>query len=230
MMNRSMTVLHIVSVFTGAAGGHGNLLGVFLDGHEIPESRRQPVAAELGFSETVFVEDAEQGRIRMYTPAAELPFAGHPLVGTVWLLGQEREPVTCLRPPAGEVPVWTEGDLLWIRGRPEWCPPWKHLRLSSVSDVERAAEAPPGHDAVQLWAFADTAAGMVRARVFAPRFGVHEDEACGSASMLLAAQLGRPLTIRHGAGSEIYVRPARGGAVDLGGRVRLVEVRNGPGR
>jgi len=219
-----MTLLQIVSVFTNAAGGYGNLLGVFLDGNKVAEPQRQAVATKLGYSETVFVDDPEQGRVRLYTPAAELPFAGHPLVGTAWLLGQERGCVACLRPPAGEVPVRIEGDLVWIRGRPEWCPPWQHLQLGSVSDVEQATAAPSDHDAVQLWAVEDAAAGVVRARVFAPRFGVHEDEACGSASMLLAARLGRPLTIHHGAGSEIYVRPAPDGAVDLGGRVTLFEV------
>jgi predicted PhzF superfamily epimerase YddE/YHI9 len=54
---RAMTLLHVVSVFSNKAGGHGNLLGVFLDGHEIPAGRRQVIAADLGFSETVFVDD-----------------------------------------------------------------------------------------------------------------------------------------------------------------------------
>jgi predicted PhzF superfamily epimerase YddE/YHI9 len=92
---------------------------------------------------------------------------------------------------------------------------------TSVEEVERATEAPPGHDHVQVWGFEDESAGIVRARVFAPRFGVAEDEACGSASMLLAARLGRPLVIHHGSGSEIFVRPAAAGAVELGGRVKL---------
>ena len=40
----------------------------------------------LGFSETVYVDDPDTGQLRIFTPAAELPFAGHPLVGTAWLL------------------------------------------------------------------------------------------------------------------------------------------------
>ena len=55
------------------------------------------VAAELGFSETVFVEDRESGRIRIFTPGLELPFAGHPTVGTAWLLAETGTPVE--RPP-----------------------------------------------------------------------------------------------------------------------------------
>jgi len=91
-----------------------------------------------------------------------------------------------------------------------------------------AKEAPGGYDAVQLWAFEDEPAGVVRARVFAPRFGVTEDEACGSASMLLAAKLHRPLVIHHGNGSEIFVRPGSDERVDLGGRVELAELRAFP--
>ena len=74
--------------------------------------RRQAVAADLGLSETVFVDDAERGEVRIFTPAVELDFAGHPAVGTAWLL----EGVDALRPPAGELPVTREGDAR-LRGR-----------------------------------------------------------------------------------------------------------------
>ncbi len=50
-----MPGLHVLRVFTAPDGGGGNPLGVFLDGVAIPPERRQAVAAELGFSETVFV-------------------------------------------------------------------------------------------------------------------------------------------------------------------------------
>ena len=77
-----MAELHVLRVFCDAAWSHGNPLGVFLDGDEVPEERRQEVAAELGFSETVFVDDATEGRMRIFTPGLELPFAEHPSVGT----------------------------------------------------------------------------------------------------------------------------------------------------
>jgi predicted PhzF superfamily epimerase YddE/YHI9 len=49
----------------------------------------------------VFVDDAERGEMRIFTPAVELPFAGHPVVGTAWLLARERDAVPrCARPPA----------------------------------------------------------------------------------------------------------------------------------
>lgn len=81
--------------------------------------RRQSLASELGFSETVYVDDPNAGRLRIFTPAAELPFAGHPLVGTAWLLSRHlSSPVTQLNPPAGPLPTWTNDDCVWIRARP----------------------------------------------------------------------------------------------------------------
>lgn len=67
----------------------------------------------------------------------------------------------------------------------------------------------------------DEAAGTVRARVFAARFDVPQDEACGSASMLLADRLQRPLTIQHGEGSLVFARSAADGMAEVGGRVVL---------
>ncbi|HEX5469171.1 MAG TPA: PhzF family phenazine biosynthesis protein [Gaiellaceae bacterium] len=67
----------------------GNGLAVFTDARELPEDRLQPLARELNLSETVFVYPAEQGghaRIRIFTPMDELPFAGHPVLGTAFVL------------------------------------------------------------------------------------------------------------------------------------------------
>src|SRR5258705_59168 len=101
MEARIMTELHVLRVFVGPDGGGGNPLGVFLDGSAVPADRRAGVATELGFSETVFVDDRALGAIRIFTPAAELPFAGHPTVGTAWLFRETRAPVHVLPPPAG---------------------------------------------------------------------------------------------------------------------------------
>jgi trans-2,3-dihydro-3-hydroxyanthranilate isomerase len=68
----------------------GNQLAVFTDARELPEERLQPIAKEMAYSETVFVYPAADDghvRIRIFTPAAELPFAGHPVLGTAFVLG-----------------------------------------------------------------------------------------------------------------------------------------------
>jgi len=113
-----MPRVHLLRVFCVEEGTGGNPLAVFLDGSEIPFVRRQGVAADLGLSETVFVDDAERGEMRIFTPAVELDFAGHPTVGTSWLLAEQRAPVEALRPPAGEVAVRYEDGMSFVAGRP----------------------------------------------------------------------------------------------------------------
>jgi predicted PhzF superfamily epimerase YddE/YHI9 len=220
-----MPELHVLKVFLGEGGAGGNPLGVFLGGSEVPERARQGIAADLGFSETVFVEDASQGRLRIFTPTDELPFAGHPLVGTAWLLSREGFEVPALRPPAGEVPVRAEDGMTFITGRPEWAPHFEEIELGSAAEVEALAGPPENHDLVGVWAWEDKESGRVRARVFAPRFGIQEDEATGAHAVTLADQLGRPIEIRQGEGSLILAEPQTDGSVEIGGRTELVEVR-----
>jgi predicted PhzF superfamily epimerase YddE/YHI9 len=217
--------LHLLRVFCGDEGGGGNPLAVFLDGAEVPDPReRQAIAAELGLAETVFVDDAARGEMRIFTPAVELPFAGHPTVGTAWLLARERDPVDALRPPAGEVPVRYEGEATFVSARPEWAPEFELAQVGSASEVDALRGPPGGRDAVEAWAWADEQAGTVRARVFAGRYGVPEDEATGSAAVLLCDRLGRELDIRQGRGSRILAAP-RNGMVEIGGSVELDEAR-----
>ena len=220
-----MATLHVLKVFVGEDGAGGNPLGVFLEGGAVPEEDRQSIAADLGFSETVFVDDAERSELRIFTPGTELPFAGHPLVGTAWLLAQEGLETPVLRPPAGEVPVRFEGDVTFISGKPEWAPPFEHIELDSPAEVEALAGPPDGVDLAWVWAWEDEAAGSVRVRVFLVRVGIKEDEATGSYAVRLAARLGRKITIHQGKGSIILAEPKADGTVEIGGRTELVEVR-----
>jgi predicted PhzF superfamily epimerase YddE/YHI9 len=217
-----MSRLHILRVFCAEDGSGGNALGVFLDGAAVPPERRQEVAADLGLSETVFVDDAGSGAIRIFTPAEELDFAGHPSVGTAWLLGD----VHALRPPAGEVPVRRDGDDVYVTARPEWGPPWPLVELGTPEEVEALDGPPGGSDLVLAWAWIDEARGTLRARAFGRRIGIAEDEATGSAATKLCAQAGRPVEIRQGRGSRIVARPAGDGMVEIGGRSVLDDVRD----
>ncbi len=98
----------VVDVFTDVPL-EGNQLAVFTDAEALGGEILQRLARELNLSETVYVLAPEQGadaRIRIFTPTAELPFAGHPVLGTAIVLGIERglEHVT-LETGAGIVPV-----------------------------------------------------------------------------------------------------------------------------
>ncbi|WP_328491428.1 PhzF family phenazine biosynthesis protein [Streptomyces sp. NBC_00414] len=69
----------------------GNPVAVFFDAHDIPDVRMQRIAREMNLSEVTFVLPAEKGgdaRIRIFTPVNELPFAGHPMLGTAVVLGR----------------------------------------------------------------------------------------------------------------------------------------------
>ena len=82
----------IVDVFTGAPL-EGNPLAVFTDARGVPGEWMQRVAREMNLSETVFVLPPEQGgdaRIRIFTPVDELPFAGHPTLGSAYVLCGQR--------------------------------------------------------------------------------------------------------------------------------------------
>jgi predicted PhzF superfamily epimerase YddE/YHI9 len=221
-----MPGLHLLRVFCVDEGTGGNHLGVFLDGSEIPPGRRQGVAADLGLSETVFVDDPERGEIRIFTPAVELGFAGHPTVGAAWLLAERRAPVEVLRPPVGEVAVRYDGGLSFVAGRPEWPPQFELEQLGSPEEVEALEGPPGGHDMIGAWAWIDQAAGTVRSRVFPVGIGIAEDEATGAAAVQLGAWLGRAIDIRQGRGSRILARPRDGGYVEIGGRSVLDEVRD----
>ena len=79
-----------VDVFTSTAFG-GNPLAVVFDAEGLDGTQMQAIAREFNLSETVFVLPPESGgtaRVRIFTPAVELPFAGHPTVGTAYVLAQ----------------------------------------------------------------------------------------------------------------------------------------------
>src|SRR5438552_12666722 len=69
----------------------GNQLAVFTDGRDFGDRQMQELARETNLSETVFVlppsSDEADVRIRIFTPATELPFAGHPTLGAAFVLG-----------------------------------------------------------------------------------------------------------------------------------------------
>jgi predicted PhzF superfamily epimerase YddE/YHI9 len=211
-----LTTVRVLRVFTDARGELGNPLGVVRDAAGIDHAHRQAIAAELGYSETVFVDQESrpqlESRLQIFTPTTELPFAGHPLVGSAWLLRQ-----TVLHPPAGAVKSRVLGDRAWIVARAEWSPDFERRQLASPAMVD--AFTPPATGNLQVWAWQDETQGTVRARVFAPDFGVAEDPATGSASMALCAALGRAITIEQGPGCLIEARLLDDGFVELGGCV-----------
>jgi trans-2,3-dihydro-3-hydroxyanthranilate isomerase len=126
----------------------GNQLAVFTDASEIPEDRLQPIAREMNYSETVFVYRAEAGghaRIRIFTPSVELPFAGHPILGTAFVLAAPLQLVEILlETPRGVVPVTLEREgprivFGWMsQPIPVWRPFEREAELLRALGVERS--------------------------------------------------------------------------------------------
>ncbi|MEV0246211.1 PhzF family phenazine biosynthesis protein [Nocardia sp. NPDC050712] len=212
--------VEVVRVFTDSTGRFGNELGL-VSAAEVAEPDRQVLAAKAGYSETVFlgepVDDVAQ--VRIFTPAVELPFAGHPTVGTAWWFGQQGTPVRTLDVPAGQVAVEYADTLTWITARGAWAPDFV---FHQVADAEELAALRPDEFAAAqhyFWTWVDEHRGSVRSRMFAPAMGIAEDEATGAAAVAITARLGRGLTITQGQGSQIFTEWDSDGWVRLGGRV-----------
>ena len=127
----------------------GNQLAVFTDAREIPEERLQPLAKEMNYSESVFVyaPDADgHARIRIFTPTSELPFAGHPVLGTAFILaGPLQLPEIRLETGQGVVPIALDRDESGriVFGRmlqpiPRWEPFEREAELLAALGIERS--------------------------------------------------------------------------------------------
>ena len=98
----------------------GNQLAVVRGAAHLDSATMQAIALETNFSETTFVieERSDEARVRIFTPVRELPFAGHPTIGTAWVLGRDRDSYT-LDLPVGRVRVTFEaGGIAWMQPPP----------------------------------------------------------------------------------------------------------------
>ncbi|OCB09987.1 hypothetical protein A5717_23130 [Mycolicibacterium porcinum] len=210
----------VLRVFTDSEGKHGNPLGV-VDNSTVAPGDRQRIATELGYSETVFIDLPQPGGnsagAHIFTPVAELPFAGHPTVGASWWLRELGLPVHTLRVPAGILQVEYDEDRAVVNARSEWAPEFAIYDLASVDEV--LAADPDDFDDAYLWAWIDEANGTLRSRSFASHLGIPEDEATGAAAVRMTDYLSRDLTIIQGKGSVIETRWSPEGWVRLAGRV-----------
>ena len=118
----------------------GNQLAVFTDAHALSETQMQRIAKEINYSETTFITstDLRDGGydVRIFTPKKELPFAGHPTLGTAYIIQQtiinESVETVNLNLKVGQIPVtWHNatgtGEVLWMRQKP----PTFHQKLDA---------------------------------------------------------------------------------------------------
>jgi predicted PhzF superfamily epimerase YddE/YHI9 len=213
----------VLRVFTDPDGRFGNPLGV-VDASTVAPGDHQRIATQLGYSETVFIDVPEHGTstasARIYTPATELPFAGHPTVGASWWLREIGTPVHTLQVPAGIVQIAYEDDLTAVSARSEWAPEFAIYDLESTDELF-AADPDDYPDDIQnyLWTWTDSDEGVLRSRMFAANLGVPEDEATGAAAVRITDYLSRDLTIVQGKGSVIHTQWSPEGWVRIAGHV-----------
>ena len=203
---------YVLRVFTRDGEG-GNHLGVVPDVTGLTRHGMQSIAAELGFSETVFLDWREGGNpiARIFTPDSELPFAGHPLVGAAWVLTRMGPGgPDCIKCEVGDVSIENIGDSTWIHppfGQPvssvrgefsggttpihvsEVAMPLPYQVVELASPSEVAAMTPIGtEEMVYVWAW-DEPGSRIRSRFFAGGHGIVEDPATGSAAVAFAASM-----------------------------------------
>lgn len=97
----------------------GNQLAVVLGAADLSEIQMQSIAREMNFSETTFVlrEASDDAQVRIFTPTSELPFAGHPTLGTAWVLTGGQRSIT-LDFAGGRVPVDFIDGIAWMTPPP----------------------------------------------------------------------------------------------------------------
>lgn len=213
----------VLRVFTDSEGNFGNLLGV-VDAKTVEPAKRQRVATELGYSETVFIDLPQQGsrtaQAHIFTPTIELAFAGHPIVGAAWWLQHQGTPVHTLQVSAGIVQISYTDEFTLLSARSEWAPEFALHQVASIQDLQSAESDDYADESEHyVWTWVDQDHGQLQARMFAPDFGIPEDEATGAAAIRMTDYLSQDLMIIQGKGSQLYTTWNPEGWVTVAGRV-----------
>jgi trans-2,3-dihydro-3-hydroxyanthranilate isomerase len=196
-----------VDVFTDTPFD-GNPLAVFPEAEGLTSAEMQKLAREMNLSETTFVLPPQTPgadfKVRIFTPAKELPFAGHPVVGTHWVLARLGrvalcEPVTQVRFElgVGVLPANLHVAGGQVERASQMMVPIRSLaevqgldaRRLNTAALNRACQA-VNTDCVHVFTFeTERLEATVHVRMFAPLLGVPEDPATGSANGALGAYL-----------------------------------------
>ena len=207
----------IADVFTSRPFA-GNQLAVFPDASRIPQEAMQPIAREFNFAETTFVlpprDPRHAARVRIFTPKAELPFAGHPTIGTAAVLIHRglKKKAFVLEEGIGPIPIEVadNGLVYFTHDKPVEVPevkpalpgvafeeawfasagvPFCFLRLKDKAAVDRAAWLPQLANAWSPNLYVFCGEKDLYVRMFAPAQGITEDPATGSGAVALASVL-----------------------------------------
>ena len=225
----STVEVNIVRVFVDKNNKFGNPVGIVLDEDcKLDDDQRQKVAASLNFSETVFIDKLEEiPKLSIFNPQEKVRFAGHAVLGVVSFinrdLGKNINKVSC----SGETVESTKDkNIMYIKAPLPIMPNWNFEELLSPRLVENISKEDASNKKhTFVWSWIDEQKSLIRARTFAPDWGIPEDQANGSGSMLLTSRLNKNLEIHHGEGSIIFARPVDKNFAEVGGLVSSVSKR-----
>ena len=138
---------YIVDVFAEKKYA-GNQLAVFRDADKLSTEEMQKIAREINFAESTFITaiqpENNSATIRIFTPENEMQFAGHPIIGTSWvlinkILKDQPQNIT-LSVPVGQIPIQQFGDLVWLQAaQPQFWdvfPKEDFLSFSNLNDTD----------------------------------------------------------------------------------------------
>lgn len=216
--------INLVRVFVNEKGKFGNPQSIVFDEHNnLDIKKRQEIAYNNGFSETIFINDKKTGNVTILNPKEECPFAGSALLGTAWFLNNKYQlQLESLLSSGKIIPTWQENGVTYISMKESILPPWNLMELKTPKDVINISPVIIKKvDHAVVWSWINKAKGIIRARTFAPDWGIPEDEANGSGSMKLALKFQQNIIVHHGKGSIVYTKFINKGLAAVGGRVIL---------
>ena len=152
-MNTALSY-RILNVFTaGDDPFSGNPLCVFEDARGVADGLMQDLARQLNLSETTFVTPGDGGAtatVRIFTPFFEMPFAGHPTLGTAHVVRElyAAGDALVLRMPAGDIAVSAEGDTWTLQANP---PTTREVAVSAANLARTVGLSPSSLAAQPLW-------------------------------------------------------------------------------
>ncbi len=135
---------YIVDVFADKKYA-GNQLAVFLEAQNLSSEEMQQIAREINFAESTFVtkldRENNKAEIRIFTPAQEMQFAGHPIIGTSWVLMNkifDNSPSEIkLEVPIGPIAIQKTEDLIWLKAaQPKFWDVFSKVDFTSFSNLQ----------------------------------------------------------------------------------------------
>jgi predicted PhzF superfamily epimerase YddE/YHI9 len=125
-------------VFTNLHGRYGDKASVVIDEEKkIPDEHRREITRELGTGETIFINDFQNASVSVMHPQGEISFAGVGILATAWYLSAlQNKPIKKFIGRDGEITVWQDDQLTWVRTDIKTLPHWHFQQRETATEIE----------------------------------------------------------------------------------------------